>query len=157
MLMVNICIRKCNSYGFIKCSYLSLQLYKCTSLCLSRMANAFAGNITSLCSAAKETVLQCILALRRTCHIVEAQCAALGAEGVANFEKRLKMKIMPEFALPFVFHLLSHRSETPTIYSTSDAEEDVKGGMKTFSREETVALKDEDNDFTSKEYMKVSH
>lgn len=121
------------------------------------MANGFASNVSSLCTAAKETVLQCIVALRRTCHIVEAQCAALGAQGVANFEKRLKMKIMPEFALPFAFHLLSHRSETPTMYSTSDADEDVKGGMKSFSREETEPLKDEDDDFSSKEYMKVSH
>jgi hypothetical protein len=120
------------------------------------MANAFAGNVSSLCNAAKETVHQCIVALRRTCQIVEAQCTALGAEGVANYERRLKMKIMPEFALPFLFHLLSHRPETPTIYSTSDVDEEVHGEMKCISIEDIVALKDEDKDFSSKEYLKVS-
>jgi hypothetical protein len=34
------------------------------------------------------------------------------------------------------------------MYSTSDADEDVKGGMKSFSREETEPLKDEDDDFS---------
>jgi hypothetical protein len=75
---------------------------------------------------------------------------------VANFERRLKMKIMPEFALPFLFHLLSHRPETPTIYSTGDVDEEVHGGMKSISREEIEALKDNEKDFSSKEYIKVS-
>lgn len=101
--MVNICIRKCNCHSFSSAVYVTPQLF---------------------------TVHQCIVALRRTCQIVEAQCTALGAEGVANYERRLKMKIMPEFALPFLFHLLSHRPETPTIYSTSDVDEEVHGEMK---------------------------
>lgn len=120
------------------------------------MANGFAGNVNSLCATAKEAALQCIVALRRTCQIVEAQCAALGPEGVANFERRLKMKIMPEFTVPFLFHLLSHRPETPTIYTGGDVDDEFILGKKSSAGEDVVSGKDEDGDFSSKEYIKVS-
>jgi len=117
------------------------------------MANGFAGNVHNLCVAAKETAFQCVVALRRTCQIVEAQCAALGPEGESNFERRLKMKIMPEFTVPFFFHLLSHRPETPTSYPSDDAVEESSGAKKFKSKENEE--EDKESDFSSREYVKA--
>ena len=116
------------------------------------MANGFAGNVQNLCVAAKETAFQCVVALRRTCQIVEAQCAALGPEGESNFERRLKMKIMPEFTVPFVFHLLSHRPETPTSYPSDDVDEESSGAKRSKAKE---IEEDKESDFCSCEYVKV--
>jgi hypothetical protein len=56
---------------------------------------------------------QCISNLRIVSESTLAQCRARGRESEDYFEKRLKPLLMPEFAVPYAFHMLAFRSETP--------------------------------------------
>jgi hypothetical protein len=78
------------------------------------MANGYAGHIHALCNVAKESAAQAIVGLRKTCEVVEAQCSAMGRRGEENWEKKFKMKLMPEYSVPFALHFLSLCPETPT-------------------------------------------
>jgi len=78
------------------------------------MANGLAGHINGLSKTAKDAASQAIVGLRKTCDVVEAQCVAMGRRGEENWEGKFKMKLMPEYSVPYALHYLSHREETPT-------------------------------------------
>jgi len=72
--------------------------------------------------------------LRATCQHVAARCRSEGRGAERNFEARLKMKLMPEYCVPYALHLLAFRHETASAAGMlpgerdSDAEEeDVEG------------------------------
>jgi len=65
----------------------------------------------NFCQTLKSTTFQTVSTLRRTCEQTLAQCRAISHEAEENFEKRYKMNIMPEFVVPFAFHLLVFREE----------------------------------------------
>jgi hypothetical protein len=55
----------------------------------------------------------CIEKLRILSDQTYTQFSAMGKEGENKFETVYKHKLMPEYAIPLAFHLLSHRRETP--------------------------------------------
>ena len=81
-------------------------------------ANANAANVGRRSISIKFVATQCIKSLRMTCQATQAQCRSLGREAEKNFENRLKMKIMPEYCVPFALHLLSFRNETVSAAGT---------------------------------------
>eukprot|EP00804_Cyclotella_cryptica_P029241 CCRYP_011675-RB/>CCRYP_011675-RB protein AED:0.01 eAED:0.01 QI:1427/1/1/1/1/0.75/4/248/1365 len=76
-------------------------------------ANANAANVGRRSVSIKTAATQCIKSIRNTFQSTQAQCRSLGREAEKNFESRLKMKIMPEYCVPYAFHLLAFRHETP--------------------------------------------
>jgi hypothetical protein len=92
-------------------------------------ANGNAANIGSKMRALlKNDVLYCIGDLRKLCDSIYAQCRASGEDGERKFESLYKKKIMPEYMVPYAFHLLTHRRETPC---GSAASGDGSGGEAT--------------------------
>jgi hypothetical protein len=75
----------------------------------SSAANAFAANLGK--SGIKAAALQCVTNLRTVCDGMYTHCRATGKEQF--FETFHKMRLMPEYVVPFVFHLLAMRRETP--------------------------------------------
>ena len=82
-------------------------------------ANGNAANVGKLSVATKTASMKCIATLRRTCDATLHQCRALGKEAELNFERSLKMMIMPEYSVPYAIHLLSLRRETPAAGGTA--------------------------------------
>jgi hypothetical protein len=62
----------------------------------------------------KEAALKCTSTLRRTCETTLLRCRATSRNAEKNFEKRLKLMLMPEYAVPFAFHLLAFQLDTPS-------------------------------------------
>jgi hypothetical protein len=102
-------------------------------------ANGNAANVGKRSHRAKTSALHCINSLRTTCDATLHQCRAMGKKAEENFETRLKMLLMPEYAVPYALHLLSIRRETPSaggvaagvpgltqIHSSSTEEDDEK-------------------------------
>jgi len=83
----------------------------------------------------KKSASNCIISLRNCSEQVHAQCLAQGKAGETYFENELKLKLMPECAVPYALHLLSFRRETPCI-----------GGA---NHEETIDEEDSDVDGTN--------
>jgi hypothetical protein len=75
--------------------------------------NGNAANVGKTNLIVKNAVLQCIDNLRVSADASYAQCRALGKEAEKRFESQVKMLLMPEYSVPFCFHLLAHRRETP--------------------------------------------
>jgi len=67
----------------------------------------------SFCPDVKGATMKCITCLRRTCETIFMKCRAISPMAEKNFESNLKMMIMPEYAVPYMLHLLSYRRETP--------------------------------------------
>ncbi len=93
----------------------SLRFLACITLCpdddhQSYMCGARVGKRSTTTKNAAE---QCVTSLRRTSEDTLLQCRAISKKAEMNFENNLKMKLMPEFAVPYAFHLLSFRPETP--------------------------------------------
>lgn len=93
----------------------SLRFLACITLCpdddhQSYMCGARVGKRSMTTKNAAE---QCVTSLRRTSEDTLLQCRAISKKAEMNFENNLKMKLMPEFAVPYAFHLLSFRPETP--------------------------------------------
>jgi len=89
-------------------------------------ANGYAANVGRRANSIKVAATQCIKSLRVTCQATAAQCRSLGREAEKNFENRLKMKLMPEYSVPYALHLLSFRHETASSGGTlpGDADDD---------------------------------
>ena len=83
-------------------------------------SNGSAVNIGKKSNAAKQAIMKCIDTLRNTCDQVLLQCKSKGEGGEIFFEKNLKHRCMPEFALPFALHLLANREETPKTTGKAD-------------------------------------
>jgi len=76
--------------------------------------NGNAANVGRYSTNIKSAALMCISSLRQTCEATSVQCRAISRKAERNFDNNLKMKLMPEFALPFAFHILAFRPETPS-------------------------------------------
>jgi len=91
------------------------------------IANGGAANVGRQSIATKESSFQCISKLRRTCDATQLRLRAISRQAEMNFERKLKHMMMPEFVVPYAFHLLAFRTETPRIgmeTGTSETEED---------------------------------
>jgi len=78
----------------------------------------------------KKAATSCIKQLRTTCQTAQAQCRSTGRSAEKHFESRLKMKLMPEYCVPYALHLLAFRHETGSVAGTlageNDSDEDVE-------------------------------
>lgn len=102
-------------------------------------ANGNAANVGKLATQTKTSVLHCIVNLRKTCDDCYTKSRSMGKETEKKFENHYKMMLMPEYVVPFSFHLLALRRETPSAGGTTT---DVPPGTKEFddSDEETAGL-----------------
>ena len=83
-------------------------------------ANGSAANVgNKRTGATKMAAMQSISSLRLACEKILAECQAMGRDSEMNFERNLKMKIMPEYALPYALYLLSFRKESPIAGGTN--------------------------------------
>jgi hypothetical protein len=91
-------------------------------------ANGFAAHVGRKSIVTKEAALKCVNMLRSTSNNVLLQYRAADKE--KTFESTVKLMLMPEFCVPYAFHLLLMRPETP---STNDMmagdEEEAKHKM----------------------------
>lgn len=100
----------------------SLRFLALTALCADNdqhaqgnlLLNGNAANVGRHSTNIKVAALTCISSLRQTCEATSVQCRAISRKAERNFDNNLKMKLMPEFALPFAFHILAFRPETPS-------------------------------------------
>jgi hypothetical protein len=71
-------------------------------------------SIARAASAAKAAASNCVVNLRKVAEATYTHCCAIGKEAEARFENRVKLLITPEYCVPFAYHLLSHRRDTPS-------------------------------------------
>jgi len=79
----------------------------------SIIANGNAASVGRRSALIKVAAFQCITSLRRTCEATSLQCRAISKNAEKNFEKNIRMMLMPEFAVPYTLHLLAFRRECP--------------------------------------------
>lgn len=92
------------------------------------VANGFAAHVGRKSTFTKEAALKCVNMLRSTSNNVLLQYRAADKENI--FESKVKMMLMPEFCVPYAFHLLVMRPETPATYDKiSDDNEEAKHKM----------------------------
>ena len=95
-------------------------------------ANAGAANVGRKSSSLKASATQCAIQLRSVCRQAQAQARALNRAAEKKFEDTLKMKVMPEYSVPFALHLLAFREETGsaagTLAGEVDDEDDLDEG-----------------------------
>jgi len=77
-------------------------------------ANGNAANVGLRGKLTKEAALKCTMKLRNTCEATLLRCRAHSRDAEMNFEKFLKVQMMPEYAVHYAIHLLACRSETPS-------------------------------------------
>ena len=96
----------------------SLRFVALVSLCVDgdnghHSANGYAANVGRRSTSIKVAATQCIRNLRVTFQSTQAQCRSYGRDAEKNFENNYKMKVMPEYSVPYALHLLAFRHETP--------------------------------------------
>lgn len=101
-------------------------------------ANAGAANVgQKISTGVKHSATQCIKQLRTTCQSAAAACRSRGRTSEKNFEMRLKMKLMPEYCVPYALHLLAFRHETACAAGTLAGEiDDVASDVSDEGNEE---------------------
>jgi hypothetical protein len=96
-------------------------------------ANGSAANVGKLSTQTKIAAQRCVSDLRNACHDVHTQCRATGKTAEQKFENSFKMQLMPEYMVPFAFHLLALRRESPLaeVYNkeTADSDDDESGAL----------------------------
>jgi hypothetical protein len=86
-------------------------------------ANGNAANIGKMINDQKGNIAGCIAHLRKVFESASAQCRAQGPEAEKQFETFTKLTVMPEYAVPYAFHLLSYRHETPSSLASGRGKE----------------------------------
>ncbi len=76
-------------------------------------ANGNAANVGKRANTTKKNALQCVHELRKKYEVESEQARANGPEAEQNFEMHMKVRLMPEYVVPYAFHLLAFRKETP--------------------------------------------
>jgi hypothetical protein len=76
--------------------------------------NGNAANIGKFVKNQKGNVNGSIEKLRNIYESSAAQYRAQGPQAEKQYETRIKATVMPEYAVPYAFHLLSYRHETPS-------------------------------------------
>lgn len=77
-------------------------------------ANGNAANVGKRANTTKMNAMQCVQALRRKYEVESEQARANGQEAEQHFELHMKVRLMPEYVVPYAFHLLAFRRETPS-------------------------------------------
>lgn len=77
-------------------------------------ANGNAANIGKIINNQKGNIAGCINHLRRVYESSAVKFQAKGKEEEKKFETSIKPTVMPEYAVPYAFHLLACRHETPS-------------------------------------------
>ena len=96
----------------------SLRFLALVSMCIDSEGNTLAYNadaatVGKVSQSIKQSAFKCIQFLRKTSESTLAQCRALGSGAEANFERKYKFVLMPEFSVPYCLHMLCFRHETP--------------------------------------------
>jgi hypothetical protein len=76
-------------------------------------SNGNAANVGKRSSNTKANATECVGSLRKICEATAAQLRAMGEGGAKRFENEIKVMLMPEYAVPYAFHLLAYRRESP--------------------------------------------
>lgn len=76
-------------------------------------ANGNAANVGKRSTTTKMNATQCVTALRKRYEVESEQARANGPDAELQFEMGMKLRLMPEYVVPYAFHLLSFRRETP--------------------------------------------
>ena len=82
-------------------------------------ANANAANVGKRSANMKAAASTCITNLRNTSEGTRIHFQSRGAAAEQHFENSVKMKLMPEYSVPFALYLLSFRRETPSAGGTT--------------------------------------
>jgi hypothetical protein len=77
-------------------------------------ANGNAANVGKRSQNTKSDATEGVIFLRKAFEETSAQARARGPEAEEEFEKKMKTVLMPEYVVPYAFHLLSFRRETPS-------------------------------------------
>jgi hypothetical protein len=77
-------------------------------------SNGNAANVGKRSSNTKENATKCVGSLRKICEATAAQSRAMGEGAAKRFENEIKVMLMPEYVVPYAFHLLAFRRETPS-------------------------------------------
>ena len=88
--------------------------------------NGHAANVGKVVSSTRAAANGCVINLRKVSEATYTHCCAMGKDSETRFENHIKMLVTPEYCVPFAFHLLSHRKETPSnsALATEDDSED---------------------------------
>jgi hypothetical protein len=78
------------------------------------VSSSHSVNLAQAASVAKAAASNCVVNLRKVAEATYTHCCAIGKEAQARFENRVKLLITPEYCVPFAYHLLSHRRDTPS-------------------------------------------
>eukprot|EP00934_Nitzschia_sp_Nitz4_P005774 Nitzschia sp. Nitz4//scaffold2_size372955//272889//282374//NITZ4_000454-RA/size372955-processed-gene-0.127-mRNA-1//-1//CDS//3329546871//5764//frame0 len=85
-------------------------------------SNGYAANVGKRSTTTKGSASACVSSMRKLYEVTVAQARANGPAAEEQFERQMKVKIMPEYVVPFAFHLLAFRKESPTSDSGDDQE-----------------------------------
>lgn len=88
-------------------------------------ANARAANVGRRSASTKAIATTCIKGIRTAFQNYQAQSRSLGRDAEKTFENKIKMKMMPEYALPYALHLLAFRHETPGAAGALNADDSL--------------------------------
>jgi hypothetical protein len=72
-----------------------------------------AANVGKKSNHMKLDAMTCIKQLRTLYNLSKIQYDTMGTEARSQFQTKIKPRIMPEYAVPYAFHLLALRPETP--------------------------------------------
>lgn len=77
-------------------------------------SNGNAANVGKLSSHAKANAMSCVNSMRAKYEVEAEQARANGPAAEQQFERGgMKFSLMPEYVIPYAFHLLAFRKETP--------------------------------------------
>lgn len=79
------------------------------------IANGNAANVGKCTHDTKVNAASCVAFLRRMFEAHSAESRAKGPEAENHFELHMKLTVMPECAVPYAYHLLTFRRETPSV------------------------------------------
>jgi len=101
--------------------------------------NGNAANIGKSVRNQKGNINGCIEYLRKVYESSSAQYRAQGPQAEKQFETFTKLTIMPEYAVPYAYHLLTYRHETPSNTAGGKANDDEEfeideGGQKVLKK-----------------------
>lgn len=77
-------------------------------------ANGNAANVGKLATRTKSAAQKGVADMRKACNDFYTQCRAMGKAAEQKFENNVKKSLMPEYMVPYAFHILAFRRETPS-------------------------------------------
>lgn len=78
-------------------------------------ANGNAANVGKRSTTTKLNANACVSSLRKLYEVASAQARANGPDAEQQFERQMKVKLMPEYVVPYAYHILAFRKETPSV------------------------------------------